>query len=64
MSHPVIDTDECIGCGLCEESCPQEVISIDFARGYAVATNEDDCIACGECMEACPMGAITDIEED
>ena len=64
MSHPVIDTDECIGCGLCAEACPQEVIAIDYGRGVATVSSEDDCIACGDCMEECPMGAITDIEED
>ena len=28
MSHPVINTDECIGCGICVDSCPQEVLEV------------------------------------
>ncbi|MEG2517115.1 MAG: 4Fe-4S binding protein, partial [Raoultibacter sp.] len=26
MSHPVINADECIGCGICVDACPQEVL--------------------------------------
>ena len=28
MSHPVIDADECIGCGICVDACPQEVLEV------------------------------------
>ena len=62
MSHPVINTDECIGCGICVDSCPQEVLEVP--GGTAEVVNEDDCIGCGECQEACPMGAIVEIAED
>lgn len=62
MAHPVIDTDECVGCGICVEACPQDVLEI--SGGVAEVENEDSCIACGECEEACPMGAITEILED
>ena len=62
MAHPVIDTDECVGCGICVDACPQDVLEI--SGGVAEVENEDSCIACGECEEACPMGAITEIIED
>ena len=62
MSHPVIETDECVGCGICIDACPQEVLEV--TDGVAEATNEDACIACGDCVEECPMGAITEIIED
>ncbi len=32
MSHPVIDADECIGCGICVDACPQEVLEVDGNR--------------------------------
>ena len=62
MAHPIIDTDECIGCGICVDACPQEVLEV--TSGVAEAVNEDACIGCGECVEECPMGAITEIAED
>ncbi len=62
MSHPVIDDDECIGCGICVDTCSQEVLEV--VDGHADAVNEDSCIACGDCVEECPMGAISEIAED
>ncbi|MBQ9020421.1 MAG: 4Fe-4S binding protein [Eggerthellaceae bacterium] len=62
MAHPVIDADECVGCGICVDACPQEVLEV--AGGVAEVTNEDNCIACSDCLEECPMGAITEILED
>lgn len=62
MSHPVIDKETCIGCGICVDSCPQEVLEV--VDGTSTVTNEDACIACGDCLEECPMGAITEIVEE
>ncbi len=62
MSHPIIEADECIGCGICVDSCPQEVLEV--VNGVCEPVNEDACIACGDCVEECPMGAITEVVED
>ena len=62
MAHPIISEDECVGCGICVDSCPQGVL--DIAGGAVAVVNEDNCIACGDCLEDCPMCAITDISED
>ena len=62
MSHPVIEADECIGCGICVDACPQEVLEV--VDGTVEAVNEEACIACGDCVEECPMGAISEIVEE
>ena len=62
MAHPVVNSDECIACGICVEACPNEVLEVSGASVEVV--NEDSCIACGECLEECPMGAITEVIED
>lgn len=62
MSYPVIDTDECIACGICVDTCPADVL--DLEDGHATAVDKDSCIGCGACMDACPVGAITEISED
>ncbi|MCL1879652.1 MAG: 4Fe-4S binding protein [Actinomycetia bacterium] len=62
MSRPIIDTDECTGCGICVDTCEHSVL--DIVQDLATVVNEDACTACGDCMEECPMAAITEIEED
>ena len=62
MPHPVVEVDECIGCGICVDACPQDVLEI--TGGVVVVENEDSCIACGECVDECPMGCISEIAED
>lgn len=62
MAHPIIEADECIGCGICVDACAQEVLEVN--GGVVECVNEDACIACGDCVEECPMGAIPEIAED
>ena len=62
MARPVIDEDECIGCGICVDACPNTVLEV--VGGTVDAVNEDACVGCGDCLEECPMGAITEIAED
>ena len=61
MAHPVIDADECIACGVCVDTCPQDVLEVN---DVATVTNEENCVGCGACQEACPAGAITEIAGD
>ena len=61
MAHPVIDTDECIACGVCVDACPADVLELN---DVATVAEEDSCVACGACQDACPAGAITEIAED
>jgi len=62
MPRPIINNDDCTGCGICVDTCQHGVL--DIVGDYATVINDEDCTACGDCMEDCPMGAITEIEED
>lgn len=57
MNIPVITAADCIGCGICVDECPNEVLEV--IDGVVAVVNEEDCIGCGECEEVCPMCAIT-----
>ena len=59
--HPVIEVDECVGCGACADACPMGVIEVEDA---ATVVNGDACVGCAACVDACPAGAITEIAED
>ena len=62
MPRPIINEDECSGCGICVDACPSGVL--DLVGDKADPVNEDECSGCATCMEECPMGAIEEIEED
>lgn len=56
-NHTVrIDTNACIGCGLCRKDCP--VNNIALQNGKATVQNRH-CIQCGHCVAICPKGAVT-----
>jgi len=55
----IIDADECIGCGLCEDLAPEIIIMND--DGVAEATREiedDEKEMIEEAADACPVMAI------
>ena len=61
MMRVIVDAETCIGCGLCEETCPEvfEMTDDDLATaktGDVPAEFED---ACREAAEQCPVEAIT-----
>ncbi|MDO9547248.1 MAG: 4Fe-4S binding protein [Pelolinea sp.] len=53
---PVIEVEKCILCGLCVETCPEDVLALE-ADELAFA-NPDQCTMCAECEGICPEGAV------
>ncbi|MBW1799092.1 MAG: ferredoxin family protein [Deltaproteobacteria bacterium] len=67
-----IDEEKCIGCGLCVEICPMDVLMLktDFdivsqtekkkhvPKYHACIAYFDDCMTCFTCELNCPSGAI------
>ncbi len=54
--------DSCIGCGLCEGTCP-EVFRIENGMAVAIDTDVDESAqtAAAQAQEECPVGAIETI---
>ncbi len=51
-----IDTDKCIGCGLCVKDCVGEHL---FLAETGAAVKPGACPECGHCYAICPQNAIT-----
>ncbi len=55
----VIVHDECTACGICEERCPVDAITIRSDNGSAFASVDGaQCIGCGVCCRFCPSECI------
>jgi Dissimilatory sulfite reductase (desulfoviridin), alpha and beta subunits len=55
---PMVQKDECTGCGICVDDCPSGAISLD---GDGICTiDKEACTECGICVDACPAEAITE----
>lgn len=55
--RPVVDAEECTGCGLCVDVCEYDVL--DLVDDIATQVNPDACVGCGDCAEECPVEAVT-----
>ena len=55
----VVDQELCIGCGTCEELCPQVFKLGDDGKSHVIAQECDSAGCCEEAAEACPVQAIS-----
>ena len=56
MKFPIIDEEKCVGCGICVDTCPKNVIEI--VENVAKAVRVKECDGCDACAESCPNDAI------
>ena len=60
----VVNTVHCKGCGICVQTCPQEVLQHSAEvnlKGYnfAFMSQPDKCTGCANCATVCPDTVIT-----
>ncbi|MGD2175655.1 MAG: 4Fe-4S binding protein [Candidatus Brocadiaceae bacterium] len=53
----VVDEDECTGCGICEDVCPVEAVTL--VNGVA-SIDQEECTECLTCVDECPVEAISE----
>jgi NAD-dependent dihydropyrimidine dehydrogenase PreA subunit len=58
MAVERIDSEKCVGCGLCFDSCSADVIRMDEKTGKAFVKYPQDCVVCAWCIAGCPVEAI------
>lgn len=56
--YPVINSDKCISCKLCEKACPYFAIS---SKDNVIKVDKQKCFGCGLCESRCPSKAITNL---
>ncbi len=53
-----ISEDDCTGCGICEEACPNNTIS-KLEGSQIRKIDHRECLVCFECQKACPVDTIS-----
>ncbi len=55
-----VDEDECTACGVCEDRCQMDAISIDDVSSVDLTR----CIGCGLCVSTCETGALRLVKKE
>lgn len=53
LNARIVNVDKCVGCGICTQACPWDMMSLD-----RTARKATKCNLCKECVNACPAGAL------
>ena len=64
LERPKVDYSACIRCGICQRSCPADVVTVHKEGTETVTFDWDYCKGCGICANECPCGAIDMTRED
>ena len=64
MAIESINTEECIGCGTCVNTCPMDVLRMDPKTGKSKIVYPDECQICRLCANYCPVGDVITISYD
>jgi NAD-dependent dihydropyrimidine dehydrogenase PreA subunit len=52
-----LDPDRCVGCGMCTQVCPHQVMKL-VGRKIRIV-DRDGCMECGACALNCATGALS-----
>lgn len=55
----VVDTETCLGDGICAEICPEDILEMVDEKATTVDGRADACILCGQCVAVCPTESMT-----
>ncbi len=57
VSSLKLNTEKCVGCGMCNEVCPHAVFMMKDNK--AVIQDLNACMECSACVKNCPVSALS-----